>query len=52
MINSAQPSLFLSRSGTYPTIGTGFKVEKYGSEAVRDVGATGAAAELRFCLEG
>ena len=32
----------MSRSGTYPTIGQGFKVEKYGAEAVRDVGGKGA----------
>lgn len=32
----------MSRSGTYPTIGKTFKVEKYGAEAVRDVGGKGA----------
>ena len=29
------------RSGTYPTIGKTFKVEKYGAEAVKDVRAKG-----------
>lgn len=38
----------VSRHGTYATVGKEFKVEKYGTEALEDIGAKGAstAAEV------